>query len=290
MKPFIKLILCLLLLFGAKKFCHLQTEGFEVAKISHSLPAAEKIWSSLLPQELKTILDQKFYYLAKGAQSFVFASEDGRFVVKFFRFPSKRSLKAISWLPSFLSSFWQEKKERKQKLFDSEIASYKIAESEFSQETGLLYLHLVQSCDLKKLTIVDKLQIVHEIDLNHTAFAVQKKATLLYPKIQELMSQSNLEGAKQALSKLLELISSREKRGIFDQDSNLCKNFGFIEEGSISDRPIQIDIGRLQKEPTSGKLASSGEDVQHWLNHNYPELSKHFEHKMEELLLKIEHL
>src|SRR5437868_3279127 len=80
-----KILLSLLLLYGVERFCHKQTDGFSIYNISSNLSFREE-WE--IPQETteaKIILAQPFYYLGKGAQSYVFESEDGNFVLKFFR-------------------------------------------------------------------------------------------------------------------------------------------------------------------------------------------------------------
>src|SRR5215813_2272463 len=73
----------------AKQFCYKKTDGFAHYKILSSLPFNEE-WevpplSENEAKEVSAILDQPFYYLAKGAQSYVFASKDGQSVIKFFR-------------------------------------------------------------------------------------------------------------------------------------------------------------------------------------------------------------
>src|SRR5580700_10710555 len=84
LKMIVVLLTCILL----KKFCYKQTDGFALYKICSSLsycPEWEISNPLLQDSGITTLFDQPFYYLAKGAQAYVFASRDGKTVIKFFR-------------------------------------------------------------------------------------------------------------------------------------------------------------------------------------------------------------
>lgn len=124
---------------------------------------------------------------------------------------------------------------------------------------------------------MDKLGIEHPIDLNQHEFFIQKKASLIPEKIDEEMKKGNIEGAKETIHSLFALINGRIEKKISDADANLKKNFGFIDG-----KAIQIDVGRFSKtEFSKGRALNSlnkrKEDLHHWINQHYPELSTYFE-------------
>ncbi|HSX11974.1 MAG TPA: hypothetical protein VLF61_00595 [Rhabdochlamydiaceae bacterium] len=278
-KPLVKLALALVLFSLAGRFCAQQTDGFALSKIRSHLSFDPRWEIPQNPAEARTILQQKFYYLSKGAQCYVFSSSDNRYVLKFFR----QKLFYLPWASHFFS---QEKKEKisvkKQAALEKDFQSYCLAYRELKEETGLVFLHLNKSRTFSSpLVLVDKLGIEHAIDPNEYEFFVQKKALLIPEKIEMEMHQGQLEEAKQTLRSLFALIHERIEKKIVDADANLKKNFGFSEG-----RAIQIDIGRFSKAEFSEKRALNSlykrkEDLQFWINEHYPELSDFFKVEFE---------
>jgi hypothetical protein len=218
-----------------KQFCHKRTDGFALYKILSSLPFDPE-WDSCFSDleesgALSKILDQPFYYLAKGAQSYVFVSEDGQTVIKFFRI---YHLRPPMWLnalcmPPTLQPYKIRKMIEKRSELRKDFSSYKIASETMKEETGLIYLHLNKTSHLnRRLTIYDKIGIAHELDMDKMEFLVQKRATLVYPAIDCLMKNQSLKAAKEAISALVSLLLTRYEKGIFDKDPDLNTNFGFL--------------------------------------------------------------
>src|SRR4029079_17540498 len=79
-----------LLLLGVGLYLCSYRRGFTVEKISSKLSFNEA-WEihplSLEARDhlLHTVLSQTFYYLGSGSQSYAFASQDGKYVLKFFK-------------------------------------------------------------------------------------------------------------------------------------------------------------------------------------------------------------
>jgi hypothetical protein len=268
-----------------KKFCYSKTDGFALYKIHSSLaycPDWEPNPSSLQEHDqIVKIFDQPFYYLAKGAQSYVFASADGETVIKFFRI---YHLRPPFWLTAFtlplpLQPYRVHKMIAKRGELDKDFQSYKIAFQELKEETGLLYLHLNKTDHLKKrLTIYDKIGIAHQLDLDQMEFLLQKRATLVFPSIAHLVKTEGIDGAKQAISSLVKLLIGRCEKGIFDKDPDLNTNFGFL----LHKIPVQIDIGRFRKsqehknrEKYRDEIIQITDNFRQWLDLNYPPLAEH---------------
>src|SRR6266567_3530070 len=79
--------------------CKGPTRSFALCKISSSLPP-NKEWETAplegeSERELERALCQPYHFLSKGAQAFVFKSEDGRYVIKFFKL---HHLQPSAWL------------------------------------------------------------------------------------------------------------------------------------------------------------------------------------------------
>jgi hypothetical protein len=280
-KRIFKFSLAVLLVIAVQRFCHIQTDGFAIEKISSSLPFHPEweVTSSLHP-ELEQILSQKYRYLGKGAQCFVFLSEDRNHVIKFFRHSHMR---APLWLklfpfPGKLETFRQEKIRIKESKLYKDFASYKIAYEEMREMTGLEYLHLNKTVGIcPKITIVDKIGIAHLIDLDQMEFLVQKRADLIYPALDQMIANGEIETGKRALSSLVRLLKLRSEKGIFDKDPDLNTNFGF-QNGEA----VQIDIGRFKRDVSRTdpsvyreELIRITDNLRQHLDQKSPELSEH---------------
>lgn len=247
MRRILKIVLLLVLFVCTERFCHRQTRGFTLANIQADLPHVKE-WETAEPSvEVHAILNQPFTYLARGAQAFAFESQDKKYVIKFFRHDRLRHpawLQALP-LPADLAHKRQLALEKKQEKLHRDFNSYKMAFEQLKEETGLIYLHLNQTTELKRsLVIYDRLGIRLQIDLDHTPFILQKKAELIYPTIEKWVQAGQMDQAKKGIDRLLVLLLKRCQKGIFDKDPDLMTNFGFIGE-----EPVQIDIGRYSPDP-----------------------------------------
>ncbi len=271
MKWLLRFSAFVLCFFIAARFCKKQTDSFTVLRItSYLTPRAEWEIHPLPPEEkacLNQIFNRRFFYLGKGVQSFVFGSEDGRHVIKFFRHDR------------FRQGFWATKK---LSTLHKDFASYKIAYEQFKDETGLIFLHLNKTTDLhQSVKIVDKLGIEHQIPLDKYEFLVQKRATLLYDTLGEMIQKKEIDKGRQTLSKLVELLALRIRRGIFDKDPDLNTNFGVI-----GTQPIQIDVGRFRQKPKvldKNEIIRITDHLHQWLMVRCPELDDHLKEQIEKL-------
>ncbi len=280
MRPLFKWLLICFSVIGISRFCHLQTDGFQVAKIASAIEQNNPI---LLSEEQKTILSQRFFYMAKGAQSYVFVSEDGQFVLKFLRQPRLALLKLWhKWLLP-VRSLIAHKIEKKEQEMAKDMQSIELAYQDLKEETGLLFIHLGTSADLFQINIVDKLYIEHSLNAGSVAFIVQKKAVGAKQQLQKWLQNQQIKEAGDGLKELLALIKSRREKKIVDLDPNLTKNFGFIDG-----KAIQMDTGRFFKDDSlkskeAVALNRSKEDLIHLLNQYSLELSSFFEHEYAQL-------
>ncbi|MCH9610252.1 MAG: hypothetical protein S4CHLAM81_13050 [Chlamydiales bacterium] len=179
---------------------------------------------------------QPYFYMGKGSQSYVFVSEDGNYVIKFFR---KKRLTPTTLCsgPTFMQEIYYEARRKKMKERWDLFASCHLAYMRLRSECGLLYMHLNPSDDLGSLLIHDALKRKRSIDLNQYSFFVQKRAEPLLARF-----------APQDVAQIPHLLKKRFDKGIDDHDPVLQKNMGFV--GS---EPIFIDIGAFYPNPTVKK-------------------------------------
>jgi hypothetical protein len=258
MRWILKLLIFALCFHGMSKFCKKQTGSFTLARITSDIPFHPE-WAIDTPDEeqVKKILSQSYRFLGKGAQSFVFASADDKWVIKFFR---HHHLKKNSKLAK-------------------DFGSYKLAYEKLRTETGLVYLHLNKTDHLNQtLDLIDNIGIHHPIDLDRYEFLIQKKASLAYPALQQWITEGKIKEAKQALTALVQLLKTRSEKGIYDKDPDLNTNFGFI-----GTEPIQFDIGRfkLRQGPADPEeLMRITDNLHQWLMQKEPVLDEHLKEEL----------
>lgn len=280
--------ICYLLLFlvalflGLDRYYHPKSLRFAPSKITTVSKSSE--WeipplSKAEHENVNAILNQKFSYLDNGSQTYVFISEDKKHVLKFLKQCKLRPKTWLAYLPFSFNPYYKESLFLQDKLRKTYHAQ-KTAFTEFKKQTGYLYIHLNKSSHLnKKVDVMDKKGKKHTISLDHVCFSVQKKADLLYPRLEALMEQKNIEGAEKAISSLVLLMDCFVKKGVVDNDPILKKNFGLIDEEAV-----QFDIGRLRLDPLSiqphqyqQKIAKLTNSLKKWIEGNYPELLPHYE-------------
>jgi hypothetical protein len=245
MKNFIlssKLICLIIFLCITIKFYQLITDGFRIDKIKFE-PFLENIVVEDNFFEVENILNQKFKYLSKGCQTYVFQSEDKKYVLKFIRY---QRYKPYLWLKTFenkyfLNNYYTKLKNHKDKLFVQSINSYQIANDYLKDETKILYIHLNQTTNLnKKVVIIDRVNQKFEINLDEYGFILQKKASSLSKHL--INNLNNENHLKEITNSFLNLTDSIYKKGFINSDYNCIKNSGIIENDVIF-----TDLGSFKK-------------------------------------------
>ncbi|HEX4840101.1 MAG TPA: hypothetical protein VFU89_06635 [Rhabdochlamydiaceae bacterium] len=195
-------------------FSDLATWGFTLARLRTKEPLGPS--KGLDPY---LILKQKFTLQGQGGQSYVFLSEDGNYVLKFFKEMPR------PWIPRI--SFPQYHKKKLKKLLRT-ITGYHLAFERLPQETGLLTLHFSPTSSPLPTTLVDRLAIEHAVDLSSVCFVLQKRAAPI-----DSFSEATL-------AKVSDLLKKRASVHIADHDPRLYDNLGWID-GQL----VFIDPGRF---------------------------------------------
>lgn len=292
MKRWAKLTIYTAVFFTLNTVCKSLTDDFSLNHLV--LPSSrDSKWARIdEPANLKNILAQKYTYLGKGKQAYVFVSEDGEHVFKLFKphFPyfhyhlfGKPCKIGVSKLPFaktiFEKTHRKECEEQKEKEFQSYVNSFEL----LKEETELEYLHLSQTNHLQsKLQIYDKIGILREVDLDNTCFLIQKKTDLLYPSLASLIRNEDTQKAKQLIESFVDLSFKFILKGI-DNPTTVDKNFG-----CIGLKPVQIDVGRVlvmedfeKTGPNLDQIYYSVHHMKKWLAPRSKILCEHLEEIVE---------
>lgn len=277
MKKFwIALAIFLVCACGMRAYFRL-TDDFRIANISYELPYHPE-WETSPAADLTEILKQPFSYIGKGSQSYAFASADGQYVLKFFKYKHLRPhwlVELLSPLPYF-SNYQQKQTRRKARKLNHLFAGYHLAWESLRDESGLLFVHLNMTQGLyPKATVIDKIGLKRTIDLDSVVFIVQRKARTTRAVVDELLSHGDVATAQTRIRQILQLYALEYQRGIYDMDHGVMHNTGFVGE-----KPIHLDIGKLTREPRTADPAFYRPDIQKvglriaaWLEASHPEHS-----------------
>lgn len=237
------------------------SEGFSEDKIASSL-APHPAWAIDRPspeqqQKIQTILASRFKFLGEGAQSFAFETEDGKYVLKFF--------KMRRFTPSLADHLCPHVVRRRLKNLNWVFNGYKIAYEKFRQDTGLIFIHLAKTNHLhQKVQLLDATGKEHTIDLDKTEFILQEKAELIFDRLAHLKQQGDRERMQNSIQAILDLVKRRVDQGYADRDKAVSNNFGFV-----GDRPIQLDVGRLYQGSKEGQLMHVKKRIERWQQENH---------------------
>lgn len=181
----------------------------------------------------------------------------------------------LSKLP-FLQKTYLIKLLRFRKRIEKECKSYQIACEEFPKESGLVFARLQKNYPLNKcVTLVDKIGMHRQVCLDQVVCLVQKKVSLIYPGLTEIIQNKGEEEAQIVLDNLIKFFIQRGEKGILDLDPKINKNLGLI--GSEA---MQIDLGRLCRDTNQKDSKIIDQEIQkiitplqEWLNVHYPSLA-----------------
>lgn len=277
------LLIAALSLFALARFYYYATDDFRLGNITFPLPY-EKNWEITSPtvaeeKTLDAILAQSFVYLGKGAQSYVFASEDGKYVLKFFKFKHLHPSVFVNALPPIgpLKAYKEKQAARKERKLFGVFNSYKLAYDVDKEESGLIFMQLnTENNPERYVTIIDKIGIKRTIDLQKYPFVLQYKGESLRTVIGELLKEQDVDTAEKRLGQILDLYAQEYAKGVYDHDHGVMQNTGFI-----GDKSIHLDVGKLLREENMRDKAHAKADaelvvrnINLWMKKNYPQYSE----------------
>jgi hypothetical protein len=256
------------------------TDDFRLTNITYELPYHPE-WDIIVTPEdnlqLKNLLKQKFSYVAKGSQSYVFESADQQYVLKFFKFKHLKPSWLVSYLPPISPFAYYQQKElaRKQRKLYEVFSGYKLAYELLRDESGLFYIHLnpKRSDPAKMVTVVDKMGLEREIDLSQVVYVIQEKGRTLRSVLAQSLDKKDIEGTRKRIAQIFDLYSTEYNRGVYDHDHGVMRNMGFA-----GDKPLHLDLGKLMREERMKEPHVRHEDlkkvvasIKEWLQIHYPQ-------------------
>lgn len=241
--------------YGVSFFARKQTAHFTISRILSTLPFHPE-WECENPPEVDQILSQPYHFFAAGGQSWVFLSEDGEWIVKFFDFrPTWNDVAKTLHLPSFLCpSLTTRQVERREKP----IEGYALASKRMREICGLTGVFLNgKKTGEHHLTITDKIHCPHLVDLSSCSFVIQRRAEVLPSRLAKFLKEGKTREANQVLSSALNLIAERTSLGVGDGDNvRLHLNLGFI-----GDKAVYLDAGTFFDAPQFLTAANAEEEI-----------------------------
>lgn len=243
------------------------THGFRPAKCAITWPHCDA-WTASDPDPyVLDILKGNFTYWTKGAQSYVFLSEDRKYVLKLFRFDASRlpyGQEGVRWL--------RQKRFLKEKHFlpwqtkvVKTLTSCHLAYAKASDLTGVIWVHLnVGERPLPTLIVTDRLGRAHRIDPARFRFALQKRADSFLSTLQKA------KNPQPCIASFFSLLDALAERGLANIDPNMGKNFGFLDG-----KAVEIDFGNFLFDPAlaAQDKAHFAHRLKRWVEKNRPEFS-----------------
>ncbi len=273
-------VVALILFSGLLRVYYRLTDDFRLSNITYDM-SNEPIWEIPAPSSaeltaIHQVLGQKFYYIGKGAQSYAFGSEDQKYVLKFFKFKHLRPnwlARLIPPIPPF-TEFKERIVERKKRQLHGVFEGYALAYRANKEGAGLIFVHLVPTNYLKqKVTVVDKIGIERQIDLDDVVFLIQKKGETFRQRMVRQLNQNQMEAAKESIYKILAMYVTEYQKGVYDRDHGVMHNTGFVQ-----DTPFHLDVGKFSKEDKMRQVEFYKKDllnvvwkIDTWIKSVYPE-------------------
>lgn len=213
-------------------------------------------------QIAEQILNQPYTYLGKGRQSFVFESQDGKYVLKFIKCQRINVTRLYETfpLPAYLHHKRLATLEERQKRLKSMFTSMSLAKAPLKDLCGVLYVHIQPENDLQKtVELIDRLGFSHHVAINSVPFILQQKAQKVMPTLKKLLAKKDYKGLICRLDQLIDLFVERASRGIINPDKGLLtrNNIGFLD-----DRAVYIDLGTFQRSKKSSEATFLAKDFQ----------------------------
>jgi hypothetical protein len=291
-----KVILALLVVVSLAWWGYMEyNHGFTVANIhldNWPLIKTQSFHSDEQIQAAQEIVKQPFTYLGKGRQCFAFVSADGKYILKFLkchrinRSPFLDSIPLPHALDKLRKTTIVEKERRLAELF----TSIGLAGNELKTQTGTLFAHVQPQIELqRKVTLIDRIGISHEIDIDSVPFVLQRKAEKVMPILEAHLKSGNTDELNKRLNQLIAVITERARSGIADPDGRLLQNNNI---GFLPDRAIYIDVGtfyRSYKSTSKAYLAANFRQLKPivaLLKKYDPKLAEDFANRMQQAVQK----
>jgi hypothetical protein len=185
-----------------------------------------------------------------------------------------------NWLRDFPFSLFEKYRldnvEKRQDVFETFFKSFIHAYEHLREESGLIYLHLNKTRDLKKkVTLIDCDGNKFSVDLDSKEFVVQLKAEKISEYLLNLKDKDKEEEARQVVRSFLEIVARCCQRGYGDQELGVRNNFGIVNGKAILVDCSYLHVDTSLKYPHhfQAEILSVTEKMSQWAEQFYPDLS-----------------
>lgn len=241
-------------------------------------------------EKAKEILKQPFSFLGYGHQTYVFVSQDQKYVLKFFMKDYLQRTWYFNLIPPvppfkrYVIYDGKSKQYRMERLLNGYAWAYHLNR----KNSGLYYLHYQSEVPLNCIVcLVNRLGITQHFDLDDFIFAIQERVVTTRDELTRLFKEKNIARAKERIHQLFDLYLSEYQQALLDHDHNLIDNTGFVEE-----KAIRHDLGKLVKDETILSPEVYAEDLRKiawkridpWVSLHFPEYRKEISQELETLL------
>ena len=241
-------------------------------------------------EKAKEILKQPFAFLGYGHQTYVFVSQDQKYVLKFFMNDYLQRtwyFKIIPPIPPFKQFViynGESKQYRMQRLLNGYATAYHLNR----ENSGLFYLHYQEEQPLNcTACLVNRLGITQHLNLDDFIFVIQERVVTTREELTKLFKEKNTARVKERIRQLFDLYLSEYQHALFDHDHNLIDNTGFAGE-----KAIRHDLGKLVKDDAILSSDVYCEDLRKitwkridpWISSHFPQYRKEISQELESLL------
>lgn len=281
----------LFLCIGLWRLYNRLTDDFRLTHIHYDYPFKSSWQLPLLSEnekkDLMHIFAQPFTYLGKGAQCYAFESADHLYVIKFFKFKHLKPSPLLNIVPPIypFKSYKKRCEARKKRKLVGVLTSYDQIFQEDREAAGLIYVHLTCTPFFhSSLTLIDKIGLRRQIDLDNVVFLLQKKGETLQDRLDFLLNSGQVEKASKTVTHLLDMYIAEYHKGFIDYDHGVMQNTGFI-----GDEPFHLDVGKVIKDDRIRSVDNYKKDLKHviwkiysWIKKEQPYYSVEFTQLLQE--------
>jgi len=276
--------------FVAARCYYAITDDFRISNITYELPYNPD-WSVSPPEDpvlVEDILEQELRYIGKGAQSYVFGTVDGNYVVKFIKFKHHKVEKYDKWkLLPFMQYNIDRRIAKHQRKLNAVFDGYSLAYRKHRDSTGLITLHLNRTNGIgEPIIVIDKVGIKRKIDRNAVAYIVQKRATVTKEIVDSAIANNDWDLVEKTFIQLFDFYVEEFREGLYDRDRSILTNTGFIDR-----KPVRIDAGKFTESSELKDPQRQYQEfqeilarLQRWVDRNRPYVKQDFHYLIDNRL------
>lgn len=242
-----------LLVFSSLSLPHFYqtaTHGVRIGKCRFDSPFVPE-WegASIRPDLENEIFSQPFAYLGKGRQSFVFESQDGKYVLKLFRLGSSK-IKYGQKIVRALRKAARLKVRDEQPIEMRRAAIFSGCKQIFEKGAHLcklLYIHLnPKKGAFPQIFLRDRWGRKIDIDPEKDRFVIQRKGEVFFRKLKAEQNRKPLIHA------YLHLLDQLADHGLSITDPTMGRNFGYLDGEAFL-----LDIGSVVYNPKEAEATKT---------------------------------